>query len=155
MLNRAYLLLGMKGLSGLLGLIVLLQAIQFLKAPNPLQDARIPEPIRSASANNDNNQGPKPPPEDSNELKACLNHLERSGILGRTPGPQPLVLVGFAGSSAILQLPNGQTVLLAEGEERDGVKVIKTDTNRVLVEQDGQERELTQFSGIGSESLKK
>ncbi len=153
MLKRPQILLSLKGLSGLLGLIVVLQCFQLLRNDNPLKDARVPEPIRS-SANNDKSSSNQPS-EDSIELKACLAHLERSGILGRTPGPQPLVLIGFAGSSAMLQLPNGRTVLLAEGEEQDGIKVITTDTNRVLVEQDGQPKELTLFSGIGSESLMK
>jgi hypothetical protein len=42
---------------------------------------------------------------------------------------------------------------LREGEETNGVKLIRIGTNRVLIEHEGQQKELTLFSGFGSESL--
>ena len=40
-----------------------------------------------------------------------------------------------------------------EGEEVGGAKLIRIGTNRVIVEHEGQQKELTIFSGFGSETL--
>jgi hypothetical protein len=42
---------------------------------------------------------------------------------------------------------------LREGEERGGIKLLRIGTNRVLVEENGQQKELTLFAGLGGESL--
>ena len=55
--------------------------------------------------------------------------------------------------NVILRAPNGQTGLLREGEELGGVKLLRIGTNRVLVEHEQQQKELTVFSGFGSETL--
>ena len=141
-----------KGLCALLGLVILIQLGKAFGGANPLKGVSAPTPWDSSPPAKDSNSEAPPA---SIELQACLQHLERSGALGRTPGPAPLALFGFAGNSAMLSLPNGQTVMVAEGEERDGVKVLKIDTNRVLLMHEGQQMELTLFSGLGSESLKK
>ena len=65
----------------------------------------------------------------------------------------PMALLGIAGDNAFLRAPNGQTGLIKEGSELGGIKLLRIGTNRVLVEQEGQPKELTIFSGYGSESL--
>jgi len=62
-------------------------------------------------------------------------------------------LLGIAGRDAFLRAPNGQTGLLREGGELGGIKVLRIGTNRVLIEHQGQKKELTVFSGLGSETL--
>ena len=47
----------------------------------------------------------------------------------------------------------GQTGLVREGEEFGTLKVLRIGTNRVLVEHEGQKKELILFSGFGSETL--
>jgi hypothetical protein len=42
---------------------------------------------------------------------------------------------------------------MSEGGEMGGLKMLRIGTNRVLVEHEGQQKELTIFSGFGSESL--
>lgn len=79
--------------------------------------------------------------------------LEKSGILGRTPKPPPMALIGIADPYAFLQTPDGQTGKIKEGETLRGVKVLRVGANRVLVEHDGRTSELSIFSGIGSQSL--
>ena len=64
-----------------------------------------------------------------------------------------MALLGIAGKDAFIRTPNGQTGLLREGEELGGIKLLKIGTNRVLIEQDKQEKELTLFSGFGSDTL--
>jgi hypothetical protein len=64
-----------------------------------------------------------------------------------------MALLGIAGRDAFLRAPNGQTGLLKEGEELGGVKLLRIAHNRVLIEHDGQRKELTMFSGFGSETL--
>jgi len=67
--------------------------------------------------------------------------------------PMPTALMGIAGKDVFLRTPNGQTGLIKEGEELGGVKVLRVGLNRVLVEEQGERKELTIFSGLGSESL--
>ena len=43
--------------------------------------------------------------------------------------------------------------LLREGEELGGVKLLRIGTNRVLIEHEQQQKELTVFSGVGGETL--
>jgi hypothetical protein len=64
-----------------------------------------------------------------------------------------MALLGIAGQDAFLRAPNGQTGLVKEGEELGGVKLLRIGTNRVLIELEGQQKELSVFSGFGSESL--
>jgi hypothetical protein len=80
--------------------------------------------------------------------------IDSSGIFGLAPKKevQP-ALLGLAGRYAILLCPDGKTELVAEGGEAGGIKVRKIATNRVLIEYQGKEEELTIFSGLGSGSL--
>ena len=68
--------------------------------------------------------------------------------------PQPMALLGIAGETIFLQTPGGQTGLLTvTNEPLDGIKLLRIGINRVLVEQDGQKKELMIFDGSGGESL--
>ena len=67
--------------------------------------------------------------------------------------PLPMALLGIAGNVAFLRAANGQTGLVKEGEDLGGLKLLRIGINRVLVEQEGQKKELMIFSGLGGESL--
>ncbi|MDB6110099.1 MAG: hypothetical protein JWR69_1849 [Pedosphaera sp.] len=86
-------------------------------------------------------------------IQARVERIIQSEILGAIVRPQPMALLGIAGSNVFLRAPSGQTGLLKEGEELGGVKLLRIGINRALVEQDGQPKELTIFSGFGSETL--
>ena len=49
--------------------------------------------------------------------------------------------------------PNGQTGLIREGEELGGIKLLRIGTNRVLIEHEGQKKELLMFEGFGGQNL--
>ena len=67
--------------------------------------------------------------------------------------PLPMALLGIGDKDVFLRAPNGQTGLLKEGDELGGVKLLLIGTNRVLIEHEGQQKELTVFAGFGSETL--
>ncbi len=92
---------------------------------------------------------PTLPPTD----QARVDRIVQSEIFGVIPKPPPMALLGIAGKDAFLRGPNGQTGLVKEGGEMGGLKLIRIGTNRVLVEHEGQTKELTVFSGFGSETL--
>ena len=85
--------------------------------------------------------------------RARVDRIVQSEILGAIVKPQPMALLGLAGDDAFIRTPSGQTILLRQGEENSGVKLLRLGTNRVLIEHEGQQKELTLFSGLGSESL--
>lgn len=93
--------------------------------------------------------GPPLPP----QIQSRLDRITQSEILGPVVRPLPMGLLGIGGQHAFLRAPNGQTGLIREGEELGGVKLLKIGTNRVLIEHEGQKKELNVFSGFGSESL--
>jgi hypothetical protein len=82
-----------------------------------------------------------------------IDRIKNSEILGAVPKPLPMALLGIAGDDAFLRGPNGQSGLVRVGEELGGVKLLQIGTNRVLVEHEGERKELTLFSGFGSDSL--
>jgi len=67
--------------------------------------------------------------------------------------PLPMALLGIAGDVVFLRTPSGQTGLVKEGDSLGELKLLKIGINRVLIEQDGQKKELMIFSGYGGESL--
>ena len=67
--------------------------------------------------------------------------------------PLPMALLGIAGELAFLRSASGQTGLVKEGDSLDDLKLLRIGINRVLIEQDGQKKELTIFSGYGGDSL--
>ena len=88
------------------------------------------------------------------EVQARVERIAKSEILGPLPMPPlPMALLGIAGRDAFLRAPTGQTGLVREGEELGGIKVLRIGTNRVLVQQGDEKKELTLFSGFGSEPL--
>jgi hypothetical protein len=82
-----------------------------------------------------------------------IDRIAESGLLGPVIRPPPMALIGIAGEHVLLRAPNGQSGLLKEGEELGGVKLLRIGTNRVLVEENGQPKELSIFEGLGGESL--
>ncbi|HEV8542169.1 MAG TPA: hypothetical protein VGR78_07250 [Verrucomicrobiae bacterium] len=98
-----------------------------------------------ASTNKDNAVPP--------EVVATMDKIKDSQILGMIMRPPPMALIGIGGNDVMLRGPNGQTGLLREGEELGGVKLLRIGTNRILIEHEGQTKELTLFQGFGSESL--
>ena len=86
-------------------------------------------------------------------ISARIDRITQSEILGQIIRPLPMALLGIAGQDAFLRAPSGQTGLLKEGEELGGVKLLRIGTNRVLIEHEGQQKELSVFSGFGSETL--
>jgi len=94
-----------------------------------------------------------PAPELPPEIKARVNRIYESEILGQVMHPLPLGLLGIAGNFAILRAPSGQTGLVKLGDSLGEIKLLRIGINRVLVEQDGQKKELTIFDGYGGDSL--
>ncbi len=89
-----------------------------------------------------------PPP-----IQARVDKITQSEILAPVVRPLPMALLGIAGEKAFLRSANGQTGVVKEGEEVGGLKLLRIGINRVLVEQDGEKKELMVFSGFGGESL--
>jgi hypothetical protein len=84
-----------------------------------------------------------------------VDRISQSEILGPVMAKKalPMALLGIGGNDAFLRAPNGQTGLLREGEELSGIKLLRIGTNRVLIEHENQQKELTLFSGFGGETL--
>ncbi|HYE33116.1 MAG TPA: hypothetical protein VEH27_16940 [Methylomirabilota bacterium] len=87
------------------------------------------------------------------EVAAIIEKIKNSQLLGPEMRPPPMALLAIAGQDVFLRAANGQTGLIREGEELGGIKLLKIGTNRVLVEHEGQQKELMIFSGFGGESL--
>jgi hypothetical protein len=87
------------------------------------------------------------------DVQAMVDKIRQSQLLGPDIKPPPMALLGIAGPDVFLRGPNGQTGIIREGEELGGAKLIRVGTNRVLVEHEGQQKELMIFSGFGSETL--
>lgn len=86
-------------------------------------------------------------------VQVRLERITQSEILGPVLRPLPMALLGIAGLDAFLRAPNGQTGLLREGEQLGGIKLLRIGTNRVLIEHEQQQKELTLFSGFGGDAL--
>jgi hypothetical protein len=89
------------------------------------------------------------------EIAAMVEKIKTSQILGPDVKPPPMALLGIAGKDVFLRAPNGQTGILREGEDLGGVKLIRVGTNRVIVEENKQQKELTIFEGFGGQTLLK
>lgn len=134
-----------------LGALLLYQAAKFATAPDPLASPSLlaaPAPPALAEEKKQGNLPALPP--------ATLEQVEKitkSEILGPVPQPPPMALLGIGGDEIFLRTATGQTGLLRENEELGGIKLIRIGTNRVLIEHEGQLKELTMYSGFGGESL--
>lgn len=89
----------------------------------------------------------------SPEAEARLDKIIQSELLGPVMRPPPMALIGIAGKDVLLRGPNGQAGLVREGGEMGGAKLIRIGTNRVLVQEGTELKELMIFEGIGGESL--
>jgi hypothetical protein len=87
------------------------------------------------------------------DVQAMIDKIKQSQLLGPDIKPPPMALLGIAGKDVFLRGPNGQTGMIREGEDLGGAKLIRIGTNRVIVEHEGQQKELTIFEGFGSETL--
>jgi hypothetical protein len=97
--------------------------------------------------------GPGGPVNVPPEIKDLVEKIKQSQTLGVEMKPPPMALIGIAGKDVFLRGPNGQEGVVHEGEELGGVKIIRIGINRVLVEENGEQKELTLFNGFGSETL--
>src|SRR5439155_582856 len=86
-------------------------------------------------------------------IQARVERITQSEIFAAVVRPMPMALLGIAGKDVFLRAPNGQTGLIRQGEELGGVKLLRIGVNRVLVEENGQQKELMLFSGFGGEPL--
>ena len=123
---------------------------------DPLPSFNLPAAAHAASATTSTNSSKsdaKKAVELPSNARARVDRIVQSEILGALVKPQPLALIGLAGQDAFLRNTDGQTMLLREGETNSGLKLLRIGTNRVLVEHEGQQKELTLFSGFGSETL--
>jgi hypothetical protein len=87
------------------------------------------------------------------EIQVRVDKIIASEIFGSLPRPMPMALLGIADQEAFIQATNGQSGPVKVGDEIGGIKLLRISLNRVLVETDGEKKELTIFDGIGSESL--
>jgi hypothetical protein len=86
-------------------------------------------------------------------IKERIDRITQGEILAPVMRPLPMALLGIAGQSAFLRGADGQTGLVKEGDQLGTLKLLRIGTNRVLVEVDGEKKELMIFEGLGSESL--
>jgi hypothetical protein len=86
-------------------------------------------------------------------IQAQITKIIDSEMLGPVPHPLPMALMGIAGDVAFLRSPSGQTGVVKIGDTLGEIKLVRIGTNRVLVEQDGEQKELTIFDGYGGTSL--
>lgn len=154
-----------------LAALVCAQLVRVAKARNPLADLKLSvasftnAPTPTATKTNEPAQkATNSPPRGTRSssaapsdlppvVQARVDKIVQSEILGQIVRPLPMALLGIAGKDAFLRGPDGQTGLVREGEELGAVKLLRIGTNRVLIEHEGQKKELTLFSGFGSESL--
>lgn len=169
----------LKLVSAVLAALLLVQMTGFLRRMSPLKRTSVPEPATwsppgagtnapaAASAGppgmppgmpmpgprrggrGPGGPGPALPP----EIQARVDRVIQSELLGPIMRPPPMALLGIAGKDVFLRAPNGQSGLVREGGELGGVQLVRIGTNRVLVKENGENKELMIFEGIGGESL--
>ncbi len=134
-----------RGAALLFGALVVWQVMGLISEPATLADpAELDAAVAPSAA------PPAPPP-----FPEAFRAIDRKGIFGASPAAaeQPLELLGLMGEYALLRTPSGETGRARVGESVGGVKVIRVGTNRVLVEHDGTTKELSIYSGLGSDPL--
>lgn len=87
------------------------------------------------------------------DVQAKIDRIKDSEILGAIPRPLPMGLLGIAGEDAFVRDANGQVSLMKVGDDRGGIKLLRIGINRVLIEHEGQQKELILHSGFGSQTL--
>lgn len=89
----------------------------------------------------------------SSTVQKRIDHIVQNQLLGPIIRPPPMALLGIAGPDVLLRGPQGQSGLLRVGEDLGGIHLVRIGTNRVLVRDNGELKELTLFDGMGGESL--
>lgn len=151
----------LKLVAALLGLLVLYQLVSIPMGGTPLPSTEVD--VIASDGGTESNEGNEEEDQGAGrgrgrgnvppEVEERAQELISSEVFGEKPQPRPLMLFGIAGDSVFLGTPSGQTGRVKEGEELGGVKVVRIGSNRVLVEHNGEEKELTIFKGLGGESL--
>ena len=137
-----------------LAILLLLQFSRALFGRGPLADFDLSNRIAPKLADpNSTNKPPSGPPPLPPDIQARVDKIRDSELLGPVMRPPPMAILGIAGKDVIFRAPNGQSGLLRVGEELGGVKLLKIGTNRILIEHENQQKELTIFEGFGGETL--
>ena len=147
-----------------LAMLIVFQLLKAATKKDPLGDLSIASAQASSAASeskpgskatNATSRSSKSLPALEPPVQARVDRIVQSEILGAVvvQRPLPMALLGIGGKDAFIRGPNGQTGLLREGEELGGIKLLRIGTNRVLIEHEKQQKELTLFSGFGSETL--
>lgn len=89
----------------------------------------------------------------SAEAEGRVARVIDSEVLAPVMRPPPMALLGIAGPDVFLRAPNGQVGLVRVGGDLGGVRLLQVGTNRVLVQEGTETKELTIFNGIGGETL--
>lgn len=143
-----------KVLAVLFALLILMQITRAAARRNPLAELDFtPIEITRPGTNNAAEPSSPMPAPVADATRARVDAITQSEILGPVMRPLPMALLGIAGKDVMLRTATGQAGLIRVGEELGGIKLLQIGTNRVLIEQDAQMKELTLFSGFGSESL--
>ena len=87
------------------------------------------------------------------DVQGRVDKIVNSELLGPVIHPMPMALLGISDDEAYLRATNGQSGPVKIGKEMGGIKLLRIGVNRVLVEVDGEPKELTLFDGIGGQSL--
>lgn len=93
--------------------------------------------------------GPKLSP----DIQSRVDKIVNSEILAPVMHPLPMALLGIAGDYAFLRAASGQTGMVQVGGKVGDLKLLRIGINRVLIEQDGKQKELKIFNGYGGKSL--
>lgn len=109
-----------------------------------------PRPVFPSAPGSKPMRPPQPLPAAS---QTRIDRITSSEMLAPVFRPPPMALLGIAGHHAFIRTPSGQPALLKEGATSDGIKLLRLGTNRVLIEQAGEKKELIIFNGLGSASL--
>jgi hypothetical protein len=135
----------------LLAVLVLYQVPPLIDPRDPLahQSAPLIATAEAGLQTQTTSGNPEIPP----GITARIDRITQSEIFGPVQRPLPMALIGIFGNEASLRTPHGQVGWLKEGDELGGVKLVRIGTNRILVEHEGQLKELTIFGGFGGESL--
>lgn len=145
-----------------LAILLLVQVSGLTARKDPLAGLKLPPlapaPVTPATPEKKTTNAPprvEPPGKENPSplIQGRLDRIVQSEILGQVMRPLPMALLGIAGPDVFLRAPNGQTGLVREGGELGGVKLLRIGTNRILIEHEGQKKELMIFSGFGSETL--
>ncbi len=167
--------LGLKILCAVLCVVLAQQVVRGFGRSQPLKSVKVPRvptwspPAPKAESGNPNPAGdPGGPPPGAMPMPGMpgmpgaapsgpggvkAGHLVQSGLLGPVIRPPPMALMGIVGRDVILRSPEGQVGMIREGDRLGSVELVRVGTNRVLVRENGQEKELTIFQGYGGESL--